>query len=247
MTAAGHDGLWYWTQARQMAAKKQPWNAWLYYQAAQKLLQPADFVVARTWTSCGRRLRRLRRRLLGGCEHGRAAGSEGAPMGRSITSPDWAWTTRWGSPAWTLTAHLHVDSAADPAAARKRNSDAASALLAAYPEMRKAVPRGVDLRRGGGAESVCDRTADGGDQVATIRVTYSMPWRFACDSDRFCGCQVDLCLRSCGLSRLCADGGGCYLGIVWSSRLVEDCILRGLANRWMRGWRLATDRRSGRD
>src|ERR1035437_5512789 len=32
MTAAGHDGLWYWTQARQMARDKQPWNAWLFLQ-----------------------------------------------------------------------------------------------------------------------------------------------------------------------------------------------------------------------
>ena len=33
--------------------------------------------------------------------------------------------------------HLHVDSVADQAAARKRNNDAANALLAAYPELRK--------------------------------------------------------------------------------------------------------------
>jgi len=43
-TAAGHDGLWYWTHARQLATNKQPWNAWLYYQAAIKLLDPAPFV-----------------------------------------------------------------------------------------------------------------------------------------------------------------------------------------------------------
>jgi hypothetical protein len=34
--------------------------------------------------------------------------------------------------------HLKVDTLGDAAAARKRNLDAMSALLAAYPEMRKA-------------------------------------------------------------------------------------------------------------
>jgi len=34
-------------------------------------------------------------------------------------------------------AHLKVDQLGDPAAARKRNTDAMVALLAAYPEMRK--------------------------------------------------------------------------------------------------------------
>jgi hypothetical protein len=36
-----------------------------------------------------------------------------------------------------ITAHLKVDQLGDPVAARKRNSDAMIALLAAYPEMRK--------------------------------------------------------------------------------------------------------------
>ncbi len=35
MTAAGHDGLWYWTEARTMAKSRQQWNAWLYYQQAE--------------------------------------------------------------------------------------------------------------------------------------------------------------------------------------------------------------------
>ena len=28
LTAATHDGLWYWTQARQLEKGQQPWNAW---------------------------------------------------------------------------------------------------------------------------------------------------------------------------------------------------------------------------
>jgi hypothetical protein len=43
LSMAGHDGLWYWRQARLYAQKKQMWNAWLYYSTAVYLLQPAGF------------------------------------------------------------------------------------------------------------------------------------------------------------------------------------------------------------
>lgn len=43
LTVAGHDGLWYWKQARVYAQKKQMWNAWFYYSTAAYLLQPAGF------------------------------------------------------------------------------------------------------------------------------------------------------------------------------------------------------------
>jgi hypothetical protein len=43
LSMAGHDGLWYWRQARLYAQKKQMWNAWLYYSTAISLLQPAAF------------------------------------------------------------------------------------------------------------------------------------------------------------------------------------------------------------
>lgn len=44
LTEAGHDGLWYWKQARDFAAKKQNWNAYFYYQTAAFLLDPVDFL-----------------------------------------------------------------------------------------------------------------------------------------------------------------------------------------------------------
>jgi hypothetical protein len=43
LSVAGHDGLWYWEQARRYAQKKQMWNAWFYYSTAAYLLQPAGF------------------------------------------------------------------------------------------------------------------------------------------------------------------------------------------------------------
>jgi hypothetical protein len=44
LTAAGHDGVWYWTQARVLSSQRQRWNAYLYYREAQTLLQPVNFV-----------------------------------------------------------------------------------------------------------------------------------------------------------------------------------------------------------
>lgn len=43
LTVNGHDGVWFWTQAREFATKKQNWNAYFYYQQAAFLLNPADF------------------------------------------------------------------------------------------------------------------------------------------------------------------------------------------------------------
>lgn len=39
----GHDGIWYWTHARELA-KNQPWSAWYSYEAARWLLVPVDFL-----------------------------------------------------------------------------------------------------------------------------------------------------------------------------------------------------------
>jgi hypothetical protein len=137
-SAAGHDGLWYWTQARQMVTAKQPWNAWLYYQAAQKLLQPADFVSST-------HLEKLRTEASSAAPPQLSEGvSIDAPLvvkganGVEYHFTDLGVDDSLGQPSLDIEAHLHVDaSATDPAAARKRNNDAANALLSAYPELRK--------------------------------------------------------------------------------------------------------------
>lgn len=138
MTAAGHDGLWYWTAARQMVKDKQVWNAWLYYQAAQKLLQPADFVMST-------HLDKLQTEAKGAAPPALSDGvSVDAPLvvkgadGAEYHFIGLGVDDSLGQSSLDVEAHLRVDSVADQAAARKRNNDAASALLTAYPEMRKA-------------------------------------------------------------------------------------------------------------
>jgi hypothetical protein len=43
-TFDGHDGVWYWTHARELARTDQPWSAWFSYEAARSLLMPVDFI-----------------------------------------------------------------------------------------------------------------------------------------------------------------------------------------------------------
>jgi hypothetical protein len=40
----GHDGVWYWTHARELARDNQSWSAWYSYQTARLLLMPMDFI-----------------------------------------------------------------------------------------------------------------------------------------------------------------------------------------------------------
>jgi hypothetical protein len=40
----GHDGVWYWTRARELAKADQPWSAWFSYETARSLLMPVDFL-----------------------------------------------------------------------------------------------------------------------------------------------------------------------------------------------------------
>jgi hypothetical protein len=40
----GHDGVWYWARARELAKEDLPWSAWYCYEAARSLLVPVDFL-----------------------------------------------------------------------------------------------------------------------------------------------------------------------------------------------------------
>ena len=39
-----HDGVWYWSRARELARDNQNWSAWFSYEAARFLLLPVDFM-----------------------------------------------------------------------------------------------------------------------------------------------------------------------------------------------------------
>ncbi len=137
LSAAGHDGLWYWTQARTMTAQKERWNAWLYYQAAESLLTPANFIQST-------HLEKLKAEATAAAPPALSEGvSADAPLVvKGADGVEYHFTALGVDDSLAkdkidIAAHLKADPIGDPAAARKRNLDATAALLAAYPEMRK--------------------------------------------------------------------------------------------------------------
>ena len=136
-TAAGHDGLWYWTTARADAKAGKRWLAWVLYGQADQLLRPANFITST-------HLDKLRSE-----RHSSAPGelSEGisadAPLVIKAKDGSEFHFTSLGSTATedgkslNLVLHYHVESIGDSAAANARNTAAASALLTAHPELRE--------------------------------------------------------------------------------------------------------------
>ncbi len=133
-TAAGHDGLWYWTTARERTKAKQPWAAWLLYGEAVQLLQPAAFVSSTHLDA-----------LL--AERHSAAPPE---LGNGVSADAPYVLVSKGEFHFTdvsvarsddgqrllLVLHLRAESVADAAAARARNLAAATAFVDAHPEVR---------------------------------------------------------------------------------------------------------------
>jgi hypothetical protein len=137
--AAGHDGLWYWKAAREDAAAKALWPAWLFYGEADLLLRPANFVTSTN-------LDKLRQE-----EH--TATPPELADGISATTPlvlkaadgnEFRYTAinAEGSAdghKLNLSLHFAVDASApavDAAGSRARNLAAAKALLDAHKDLR---------------------------------------------------------------------------------------------------------------
>jgi hypothetical protein len=142
LTANGHDGLWYWKEARTLSNGKEPWNAWLYFQEAQSLLMPANFVSST-------HLDKLQTELTSALPPAISGGigpdtplvvkaADGTEFRfTALSVQDAPVSNAAGSTPLDVLAHIKVDSIGDGASARQRNAAAASALVAAHPELRK--------------------------------------------------------------------------------------------------------------
>jgi hypothetical protein len=137
LSAAGHDGLWYWTQARTMTAQKERWNAWLFYQQAQSLLTPVNFIQTTHLEKLKTEAGAIAPPALSEGVSAEAPlvvkGADGAEYHFTALGVD----DSLAKDKIDIIAHLKAEPIADPVAAKKRNLDAMAALLAAYPEMRK--------------------------------------------------------------------------------------------------------------
>lgn len=142
-TVAGHDGLYYWKAAREYAAKKQPWNAYVYYSAAEQLLKPVSFVSST-------HLDKLQEERSKAAPPALSAGiSEQQPLvigdgkGAEVRVTSFGAENAPANAGLDVLAHVKADTALnDPIASRARNAAAAKAIVAAYPELRGAF-RGV--------------------------------------------------------------------------------------------------------
>ncbi len=134
LTADGHDGLWFWRQARTLGAEKQSWASWLYLQEARTLVTPASFITTT-------HLDKLQTELQAAAPPPVSNGiSADAPL--VVKAQDGAEfrITSLGvddSLGLDVAAHIKVDAVGDPTAARNRNLAAAEALVDLHPELRK--------------------------------------------------------------------------------------------------------------
>ncbi|QHS51666.1 hypothetical protein [Edaphobacter sp. 12200R-103] len=137
MTAAGHDGLWYWTEARKMAKDKEQWSSWLYYQQAEALLNPTTMIQST-------HLDKLRNEQAAAAPPALSDGiGENTPLvvkgadGVEYHFVGLSVDDSLAKEKVDVIARLKVDQLGDAATAKKRNTDAMSALVGAYPELRK--------------------------------------------------------------------------------------------------------------
>ena len=129
-SAAGHDGLWYWGQGRTLSSNKQPWSAYINYEEARQLLQPAVFVSST-------HLENLRVELSGAAPPELSNGiSADAPLVvKGIGGKEYRFTSigpddSLHNDKLDVAVRMMPDSTpGDPAAVRKLDLDAMSALL----------------------------------------------------------------------------------------------------------------------
>ncbi|MBV8673751.1 MAG: hypothetical protein JOZ33_09985 [Acidobacteriaceae bacterium] len=132
ITAAGHDGVWYWTQARNYAQKNDEWNAFFYYETAAFLLTPVDFLSSPNLEKLQKEAQTVRPAEMPG--------------------PNNAMTLKAGSQSFDITS-MRTDSSlggldlvinykakdvSDPVATHAQIVELMKAMLAQYPQLRQA-------------------------------------------------------------------------------------------------------------
>jgi hypothetical protein len=135
-TAAEHDGLWYWNEARAAVKAKQQWAAWLLYGQAYALLTPASFVESSHLDKL-----QTEQRAAAPPELSNGISKETPLVIKDKTGGEFHFTglsTERSDDGTKVNVMLHMRAdTADPAAARVRNTAAAAAFVDAHPEVRK--------------------------------------------------------------------------------------------------------------
>jgi len=125
----GHDGVWYWEHARQMAQANSPWAAFYCYEAARYLLLPVDFISSPNFERLSQ-------------EQGQLKNSPGEAFPYPVTAGDRTWkidAMRFDPSLRVPDLGATYESAGvtDPAAQRTEAIAVLSALLKAQPSIRQ--------------------------------------------------------------------------------------------------------------
>lgn len=131
LTADGHDGVWYWTKAREFAKKQQNWNAYFYYQTARWLLVPVDFLSSPNLDKLDKELEKTRPNNLPGSQ----------PMPLSEGGHSWQITklqTDSSLGGLDLSITYAATGKTDPVADRADCVALMKAMLTQHPELREA-------------------------------------------------------------------------------------------------------------
>lgn len=131
MTLGGHDGVWFWQQARDYAAKKETWNAYFYYQTAEFLLDPVDFLTSPNLQKLRSEAEKVQPEGLPGAAPMHLAGGGHTYSVTNIHTGELA-------DQLDLVVTYEATASADPVAARAQVTAVMRVLLAEHPELRAA-------------------------------------------------------------------------------------------------------------
>ena len=129
----GHDSVWYWTHARELATQKVPWSAWYTYDAARWLELPLDNLGSPNLDKLNR-------------EQSLVGADPASTLPLTVTaSPSGGTSTAWKITGLRFDASLHSADLAltyegsgitEPVAARAEAVAVMSALLKLHPDLR---------------------------------------------------------------------------------------------------------------
>lgn len=131
LTLAGHDSVWFWTQARVLKSKGDDWSSFFYYEAADYLARPSDLYTSPNLEKLSREAASVQPKNLPGSRPMMLAGGAQSFAVTGLRIDD-------GLGALDLRVDTRVADVSDPVAARKDALATMAALLAAHPGMRTA-------------------------------------------------------------------------------------------------------------
>lgn len=133
LALAGHDGLWYWSQAREYVKKKQPLNAYFYYATAAYLAAPVTYISTGNLEKLIQEQQAITPAYLPRPDHPMQIAQAGG-TGFLITEL----STDASLGGLDLVVRYRAGDISDPAATREKNVAVMRAMLAGYPELQSA-------------------------------------------------------------------------------------------------------------